>query len=141
MGMGKIFQSLTTADTTIDYAVKLCVNEENCVLPGTYGVITALLREEKVLDYLYILDDFEITAERIYKMYSFCCNKDFERFKLCLRMIRDGEFDKGSVEANLIADMPLPFIDDSVPIPDDTSESAWLEWCAKQKELFVAARR
>ena len=139
--MGKIFQSLTITDTTIDYAVKLCVNEENCVLPGTYGVITALLREEKVLDYLYILDDFEITAERIYKMYLFCCNKDFERFKLCLRMIRDGEFDKGSVEANLIADMPLPFIDDSVPIPDDTSESAWLEWCAKQKELFVAARR
>ena len=87
------------------------------------------------------MDDFEITAERIYKMYLFCCNKDFERFKLCLRMIRDGEFDKGSVEANLIADMPLPFIDDSVPIPDDTSESAWLEWCAKQKELFVAARR
>ena len=139
--MGKIFQSLTITDTTIDYAVKICVNEENSVLPGTYGVITALLREEKALDYLYILDDFEITAERIYKMYLFCCNKDFERFKLCLRMIRDGEFDKGSVEANLIADMPLPFIDDSVPIPDDTSESAWLEWCAKQKELFVAARR
>ena len=139
--MGKIFQSLTITDTTIDYAVKICADEENRVLPGTYGVITALLREEKVLDYLYILDDFEITAERIYKMYLFCCNKDFERFKLCLRMIRDGEFDKGSVEANLIADMPLPFIDDSVPIPDDTSESAWLEWCAKQKELFVAARR
>ena len=139
--MGEIFQSLTITDSITDYALKICVNEEGRILPGTYGVITDLLSEVKAFDYLYILDNFEITAERIYKMYSFCCNKDFERFKLCLRMIRDGEFDKGSVEANLIADMPLLFIDDSVPIPDDTSESAWLEWCAKQKELFVATRR
>ena len=139
--MGKIFQRLKTTDTTIDYALIICANKEGRILPGTYGVITNLLGEVEAFDYLYILDDFEITAERIYKMYSFCCKKDFERFKLCLRMIRDGEFDKRSVKANLIADMPLPFIDDSVPIPDDTSESAWLEWCAKQKELFVAARR
>lgn len=136
--MGEIFQSLTITDTIIDYALKICANEKGCILTGTYGVITKLLREVRALNYLYILDDFEITAERIYKMYSFCCNKDFERFKLSLRMIRDGEFDKESVKANLIADMPLPFIDDSVPIPDDTSESAWSEWCAKQKELFVA---
>ena len=135
--MGRIFQSLTMADTITDYALKICVNKENRVLSGTYGVITALLGEEKAFDYLYILDDFEITAERIYKMYSFCCDKDFERFKLCLRMIRDGEFDKRSVKANLIADTPLPLINDSVPIPDDTS-AAWSEWCAKQKELFVA---
>ena len=136
--MGKIFQRLKTTDTTIDYALIICANKEGRILPGTYGVITNLLGEVEAFDYLYILDDFEITAERIYKMYSFCCKKDFERFKLCLRMIRDGEFDKRSVKANLIADMPLPFIDDSVPIPDDTSESAWLKWCAKQKELFVA---
>ena len=136
--MGKIFQRLKTTDTTIDYALIICANKEGRILPGTYGVITNLLGEVETFDYLYILDDFEITAERIYKMYSFCCKKDFERFKLCLRMIRDGEFDKRSVKENLIADMPLPFIDDSVPIPDDTSESAWLEWCAKQKELFVA---
>ena len=136
--MGKIFQRIKTTDTTIDYALIICANKEGRILPGTYGVITNLLGEVETFDYLYILDDFEITAERIYKMYSFCCKKDFERFKLCLRMIRDGEFDKRSVKENLIADMPLPFIDDSVPIPDDTSESAWLEWCAKQKELFVA---
>ena len=123
--MGKIFQRLKTTDTTIDYALIICANKEGRILPGTYGVITNLLGEVETFDYLYILDDFEITAERIYKMYSFCCKKDFERFKLCLRMIRDGEFDKRSVKENLIADMPLPFIDDSVPIPDDTSESAW----------------
>lgn len=139
--MGKIFESLKTTDTIVDYAVKICENGKGRVLAGTYGVITKLLSEGEVnaFNYLCILDDFEITAERIYKMYSFCCNEDFERFKLSLRMIRDGGFDKRSVEANLIADRPLPFIDDSVPIPDDTSGSAWSEWCRKQKGLFIAA--
>ena len=139
--MGKIFMTLPPDATIIDYAVKVCANEKGGVLPGTYGVITELLDEGEVnlFKYLRILDDFEITANRIYKMYLFCCNNDFERFKLSLRMIRDGGFDKGSVEANLIAYRPLPFIDDSVPVPDDTSGSAWLEWCRKQKGLFVAA--
>ncbi len=136
--MGKILQSLTTYDTVADYALKVCVNKKGGILPGTYGVITKLLGEANAFNYLCILDDFEITAERIYKMYLFCCNEDFERFKLSLRMIRDGRFGKGLVEVNLIADRPLPFINDSVPIPDDTDESAWSEWCAKQKELFVA---
>lgn len=87
----KINANMTVMDTCI------AMGEGN---PGAIVCAIEMMNNGMFLD-LLMLDTKEVYGEKLYMLWNDCCDRDMEKFKKTLELIRAGEITDAQLHANL----------------------------------------
>ncbi len=132
-------EKITANMSTLDMVMTMC--EGN---PGALNVIMQMMRDPRSLMDILLCDSLDIRGSKLYMLYNDCCNKNNEKFKRTLMMLRCGIFSKEQIQANLNLPYAMPFIDDSIVIEGvppygqnfGPVNEKWKEFCTKNRDAF-----
>lgn len=114
--------------------------------PGAMNVILNMMNDSRSFMDIFLLDSLGIRGAKIYLLFSDCCEKNNEKFKRTLMMLRSAVYSEKEINANFDLIKPIPFIDDSIVIEDvppygndfGPSNKKWAEFCVENKEAFIS---
>lgn len=110
---------------------------------GAESVLTSMLWEPPLVSRwfdIFTLDAWNIKGEEIWILYKYGCEENLSKLLRTLKMFRSGIFPRELVYVNLGCRHTVPFIDDSIALPESMfsfASTAWQDWAAAQRESFI----
>ena len=93
---------------------------------------------------IVLCNSLNIRGDRLSKLFSDCCNNNYNKLSRTLMMIANHIFTEKEINENLNLDKAIPFIDDSIVIDGvprygelfSPGYDKWIEYCFKNKMAF-----
>jgi len=112
--------------------------------PGAIEVLSEMLNEPYGLLDILSLDSLDIRGFKIWILSKDCCNRDKEKLKRTIKLLRFGLFTQEQIDANLNLSRAVPFVDDTFDPEgyfkdgyNEEHKEQWQEYCRLQKETFT----
>jgi hypothetical protein len=103
-------------DTLDEYILNITNGNKKAV-----AVFKMLLQKKDSANYdlstiIKVLDEYQITGIKIYKLFKDACNKDIDKFYLTIKLFGYNIFTKKEILDNLKTVKPIPFINDKIKL-------------------------
>lgn len=99
-------------------------------------VLEMIYRSDKY-EYLLLCDELNIRGHKLYKLFNLC-EKDFEKFKIIVRILKDGNYSYKLIKYNLLQETPTPFIEMDLEYLNSINKNTleWFNYCQLNSKLF-----